>query len=192
MIVAHYLHRLPANYDIGLIRERAAARGSLWNDTPRLFFKAFLLREKGRYGAIASSYSSLYLWQDADAFAAFLMDGRYRVVTDSFGRADIETRFVLEARKGPGQEARFALLEEAEIPVDADLTAAFASEIDRNRSRAGAADVVAAVIGVDPRRWRVIRIVLSEAAPIEGTPGVAYQILHLARPLLHLLPGDSC
>lgn len=191
MILAHYLHRLPATYDIDLIRTRAAARAGQWDAMPNLFFKAFLLREKGRLGAIASSYSSLYLWQDAASFAGFLTDGRYRVVTDSFGRADIDTRFVLDARRGPGREARFALVEEEVIPLDADLAGAFAAEVERNRSRAMEADVVAAAAGVDPHGWRISRIVLSETAPAGESSALSYEILHLARPLLDLLPAAA-
>jgi hypothetical protein len=189
MIIAHYAHRLPANYDVGLIRARARERGTLWDATPRLFFKAFLLREAGRYGAIANAYSSLYLWSEASAFADFLTDGRYRVVTESFGRAEIESRFVLDARKGTGGRAHFALVEETTIPLDAELTGIFAAEVERNKRSAGRRGAVAAVVGVDPRNWRLTRILLSEEGPAEDLPGVGYEILHLARPLLDTLPG---
>ena len=63
MIIAHYAHRLPADYDIGIIRDRAGRRGHLFDAIPELYFKAFLLRERGRFGAIQNEYSSLYLWR---------------------------------------------------------------------------------------------------------------------------------
>jgi hypothetical protein len=59
MIIAHYAHRLPVNRDMAQIRTRARERGPLWDKTPELYFKGFLLRERGRYGAIANNYSSL-------------------------------------------------------------------------------------------------------------------------------------
>jgi hypothetical protein len=80
MIIVHYGHRLPANYDIGLIRKRAAGRGHLFDAIPELYFKAFLLRERGRFGAIASEYSSLYLWRKSEGFRNFLVEGRYKSV----------------------------------------------------------------------------------------------------------------
>ena len=83
MIIAHYAHRLPADYDIAIIRTRAKARGPVWDAIPGLYFKDFVLRECGRLGAIANEYSSLYLWQQDEAF-----------------RAAIETHFALDARKG--------------------------------------------------------------------------------------------
>ena len=103
MFIVHYGHRLPANYDIGVIRKRAAERGNLFDAIPELCFKGFLLRERGHYGAISSEYSSLYLWRTDEGFRNFLVDGRYKSVTDSFGRAAVETRVALDARRGSGR-----------------------------------------------------------------------------------------
>lgn len=189
MTIAHYIHRLPADYDIGIIRSRAKERGALWNDVPELYFKGFLLREKGRFGAIASSYSSLYLWRTDEAFRNFLVNGRYKVVTDSFGRADIQTRFSLDARRGPSSDARFIYKRELSIPIDADLTAAFAAEIARNREAAERPGTVAAIVGVDPQSWTITRILLSDREPAGEGDAVAYEVLHLAQPLLNSLPS---
>lgn len=35
MMFAHYVHRLPAEYDIGLIRSRANLRGERWSAARR-------------------------------------------------------------------------------------------------------------------------------------------------------------
>lgn len=191
MIIAHYSHRLPADYDTGLIRARAKERGPLWDAVPELYFKGFLLREKGRYGAIANSYSSLYLWRHDEAFRDFLVSGRYKVVTDAFGRAEIQTRFALDARKGQAQHARFAIREDLDIPLDADLTAVFANEIERNLKVAERSTTVAAAVGVDTQNWKLTRIVLSEHEPAVNEPGTSYEILHLASPLLETLPRGS-
>src|SRR5215467_1144081 len=122
MIIAHYAHRLPADYDIGIIRDRAGRRGHLFDAIPELYFKAFLLRERGRFGASQNEYSSLYLWRKDEGFRDFLADGRTKSVTDSFGRPAIETRFVLDALKGGSDVARFLYKEERAIAHDTDLT----------------------------------------------------------------------
>jgi hypothetical protein len=189
MIIAHYAHRLPANYDIGIIRDRASKRGSLWDAVPELYFKGFLLRERGRFGAIANNYSSLYLWRADDAMRDFLTSGRFDGVTDSFGRPQIETRFALDARKGTADAARFAYTDERDIPLDADLKATFAAEIERNHARAREPGAVAAAVGVDTRNWKLTRVLLSERAPAAAEHGTAYEILYLAKPLLATLPA---
>jgi hypothetical protein len=191
MIIAHYAHRLPADYDIGIIRTRAKARGPVWDAIPGLHFKGFLLRERGRLSAIANEYSSLYLWQQDEAFRDAMVEGRYKTVTDSFGRAAIETRVALDARKGAGREARFAYKEEQAIPLDADLTKAFAAEIARNREIANGPGVVAAAVGLDAENWKFTRVLVSENEPVKGQPGTAYEILYLAKPLLETLPLSS-
>ena len=134
MIIAHYAHRLPADYDGPDHPQPRAARGHLFDAIPELYFKAFLLRERGRFGAIANEYSSLYLWRADQGFRDFLVDGRTKSVTDSFGRPQIETRFALEALKGEGRKRAFSIRQDQDIPLDADLTSVFAGE-DRAQPR---------------------------------------------------------
>ena len=189
MLIAHYAHRLPANYDIELIRSRAQARGHLWDAIPELYFKAFLLRERGRFGAISNEYSSLYLWRKDEGFRDLLVDGRTKPVTDSFGRPAIETHVVLDALKGSGREARFLYKQELAIPVDSDLTSAFAAEIERVSDVARQPGAVAAAVGVDTERWTFTRVLLSDNEPGGGEEGVAYQVLYFAQPLLAELPA---
>ncbi len=188
MIIAHYAHRLPADYDISHIRNRAKGRGQLLDAIPELYFKGFLLRERGRFGAIQNEYSSLYLWRKDEAFRDFLVDGRTKPVTDSFGRPQIETRFVLDALKGSGESARFLYKQERTIAHDADLTSAFAEEIARNRDAAQEAGVIAAAVGVDAQNWTFTRVVLSEREPSGSKGEEVYEILYLAKPLLETLP----
>jgi len=198
MLIAHYAHRLPASFDIAAIRARASTRGLLWDKAPGLYFKGFLLREAGRYGAAANDYSSLYLWRHDEAFRDFLVSGHYRNVTDSFGRAEIDTRTALDARRGPAATARFAYKEERDIPMDADLTETLTAEIARNREVAVHADTVVAAVGIDPARWRITRIVLSAGAPrsdknVDSVASnvAAYQVLYLAGPELHDLTAGN-
>ena len=192
MIIAHYGNRLPSDYDLGFIHRLTRERAPIWDARPNLYFKAFLLREAGRFGGIANHFSSLYLWRDDGAYRDWLVSGGYEIVTHPFGRAGIETRFALDARKGAAPEARFVTTEERDIPLDADLTAAFAAEIERNRAIAGQPGTVAAVVGVDTPNWRFTRIrILADEPGVDGNT-LAYPVLHLARPLLDTLPtaGD--
>ena len=188
MIIVHYAHRLPADYDLAALRRWLKERGAVWDAVPELYFKAFLLREAGRFGAIANNFSSLYLWQQDQAFRDWLVRGGYKVVTDVIGRAEIETFFALDAFRGKAGEARFLYRDDIAIPLDADLTNAFASEIALARERAGEPDVVSAVVGLDPRNWKFVRVLLSDTEADAGARGIAYQIAHLSRPLLDTLP----
>lgn len=188
MIIAHYVNRLPANYDLDPVRTLTTERGPVWDVRSDLYFKAFLLREAGRFGAIETSFSSLYLWRHDGAYRYWLVSGGYKIITDRFGRGGIETWFALDARKGAGWQARFAATEDVDIPRDADLTAAFAHEIERNREIAAHPDTVATCVGVDTPNWRFRRVRLSTNEPGGNENTMTYQMLHLAKPLLDDLP----
>src|SRR3954471_10405425 len=117
MIIAHYANRLPEGYDCERIRALTKERGPIWDARPELYFKAFLLREAGRFGAIANSFSSIYLWRQDEAYRDWLASGGYKIITDRFGRGHIDTRVALDARQGPGHEARFVYTEDLDIPL---------------------------------------------------------------------------
>ena len=188
MIIVHYAHRLPADYDLAVLRRWLKERGTAWDGVPELYFKAFLLREAGRFGAIANGFASLYLWQQDKPFRDWLVRGGYKIVTDVIGRAEVETFFALDAFRGKGSEARFLYKDDISISLDDDLTAAFAKEIALARERSTQPDVISAVVGLDPRNWKFVRILLSEEEARGSERGVAYQIAHLSRPLLNTLP----
>ncbi len=189
MVIVHYATRLPAGHDIAALRDWVKGRGAVWDKAPDLCFKAFLLREAGRFGATANNFSSLYLWPQDKPFRDWLVRGGFKVITDIYGRAEMETFLALDAFRGRGEEARFLYREDVAILPDDDLTAAFAREAGLARDRAARPDVVTAAVGLDPRGWKFVRVHLSAAEPGDGDAGVAYQVAHLSRPLLDTLPA---
>ena len=191
MLLNHYHHRLPAAFDLQQVRERAMTRGNLWDNVPGLYFKAFLIREAGKLGAIANSYSSLYLWRDAAKLCDFLTDGRFSVVTDSFGRPAVNTALVLDARKGPDGTAKVLTLEEVAVPLDADIAAFAATEQERNLRDAMLTGTVAAVAGLNPAAWTVTRIRLLAEPPAGLSTATTFEIAYLAQPELSDLPDSA-
>jgi hypothetical protein len=172
MKIAHYRRRLPENYDHGPTQALTKEQGPVWDADPELYFKALVLRQAGRFGAIANSFSLLYLWRHDRAYRDWLVNRGYKIVTVVFGRAEIETHFAADAHKCPGHQALFGYTEDLDIPLDADLTAAFSSEIERNREIATQSDTFASAVGVDTRNWKITRILLSANEPNgnENTP----------------------
>ena len=188
MILAYYAHRLPADYDLDIIRNRVQRNAPIWDALPDLYFKAVLLREKGVQGAAASSYSSLYLWRREAALREFLANGRFGAVTESFGRPAIDVRLLVDARRGPARAAKFARIEEIAVPLEADLPEFLIKETGRNRALAHRPEIVATVTTLDTQNWRLLRAVLTDGPTAALPEGTAYQVLHLARPLFDELP----
>lgn len=180
MLIKQYAHRLPADYNMQIIKNRAATRGPEWDNAAGLAFKAFVMRERGRHGAAGNVYASVYLWQDPAAAAAMLTGPRFENVIASFGRPVIETWMPLDLQLGPSQAAGWLLREDINIPEATHLASFRQDEISRNSEIAQRQATLAVFSGLDPLTWRLSRFTLSAAPP--ATPGTCYEILYLAAP----------
>lgn len=190
MFAKQYSHRLPANYDMGLIRRRAAELGPLWDETQGLILKAFIAEEHGVFGAQANLYSSVYLWSDPGAAAGFLMDERFQRVIDSFGRPEIEAWLPLDLQPGKALQARALYREALPVAPEADRVRLLATEVERNQAIVRQDDTVAVFLALDSAAWQLIRITLSASEPDRHRAGKAYEVLYLAQPgLEHLRHG---
>lgn len=184
MLSKQYSHRLPIDYDLDIIRRRAATRGKLWDDTKGLAFKAFVLREANKNGAAGNLYASVYLWNDAAEAADFISGDRFQNVIRSFGRPSVELWLPLDARSGPAQQAKSFYRENIPFKDSANVAAVRAEERERNRQLAHLPDTVAVVTAVDLSTWHLVRLHLSSQEIDTTHPGDAYEVLYLARPEL--------
>jgi Domain of unknown function (DUF4865) len=182
MFAMQYSHRLPADYDLNIIRARVAQRGPLWDDTQGLIFKLFALQQRNQHGATGNVYASIYLWFDSDAVVRFLMGERFQAVIDAFGRPQIETWLPLDARNGSASKALTVYRQERQIDAGVDRVALHAEETELNRRIAARADTVAVWAALDLNAWRLIRITLSSAQPDAARGGVIYDVLYAAQP----------
>jgi hypothetical protein len=187
MLSKQYIHRLPADYDMALIRRRVAERGPLWDDTKGLVFKAFVVRERGQFGAVGNEYSSVYLWRDTAAAVDFLMGDRFQGVIEGFGRPSIETWLSLHAGAGKARQARTLYREDIPIDDQADHGKMLADEIERNEAALKRDDTVAVVSAIDVSTWRLIRLTVSAAPADPERKGRAYEVLYLTTPELDSL-----
>lgn len=187
MFAMQYSHRLPADYDLQIIRQRVAERGPLWDDTQGLVCKVFALQQRNRHGATGNLYASVYLWSDSGAAVRFLMDERFQAVVDAFGRPQIETWLPLDARRGHATQALSLYRDERVLKAAEDRAALQAQEIEVNREIAARADTVAVWAALDLSAWRLIRFTLSSAPADPARGGEVYDVMHLARPELDQL-----
>lgn len=179
MLIKQYAHRLPADYDMARIRQRAATRGPDWDAVAGLGLKAFIAHERGRNGAQHNVYSSVYLWLEDAAAAAFIVDSqKFGAVIDTFGRPSIETWLPLDVQLGTAEAAHSLSRESIDIPDGIDLATFRTREIARNTETAQQAETLAVFAGLDLAAWRLTRFTLSAAAPGADT----YEVLYLATP----------
>lgn len=183
MLSKQYSHRLPVDYDVSAIRRRAAARGPC--GTTRLAcISNPSLREAGKNGAPTNVYSSIYLWKDATAATDFLTSDRFEAVLAAFGRPGIEMWLPLDVQAGPAQQGRWIYREDLPFGDTTDMGALREAERERNRALAQDAETAAAVTALDPAGWKLVRLHITSASYDAEHAGDAYEVLHLAQPLL--------
>ncbi|MFT0473174.1 DUF4865 family protein [Pseudomonas antarctica] len=179
MFAKQYSHRLPGDYDMGVIHRRAAQLGPLWDNTEGLLFKAFIAQVRGQ--AQGNVYASVYLWADPLQAADFLLGERFEKVLDSFGRPHIESWLPLDVQRGPAQTALSLYREEWPLEPGADRGGILAEEKRRNQQLADSGDTFAVFLALDVQAWRLVRFTLSAKALELDRPGTGYEVLYLAQ-----------
>lgn len=186
MYAMQYEITLPADYDMGIIRNRVATKGHLLDDFPGLGLKAYLVRDRGRDGSPVNQYSPFYLWVSTAGMSRFLWGGHgFSALTASFGRPAVRTWTGLGVRRGPSfgaaPDAASRFLEVLSADADPEAAVACAEQLMEERARHPRVTLVAC--GLDPGSWQLVQFTLwtGGAPEIEET---RYEVLHLCRPEL--------
>ncbi|MBD0707974.1 MULTISPECIES: DUF4865 family protein [unclassified Streptomyces] len=203
MYAQQYEITLPADYDMGIIRERVARSGPLLDDRAGLGLKAYAIRERGTDGSPVNQYAPFYLWNDTGAMARFLVGGGgFQNILRDFGRPAARHWTGIACHTGPARTAppKAASRRLTPIPADVDagtdlagtglgLSALIDRETEELRRLAAHESVHTAALAFDPHHWRLLRFVLwadSSAPDEEATE--RYEVLHLSAPGLDALP----
>jgi hypothetical protein len=178
MYAMQYEINLPADYDMGIVRDRVARRGSALDGFAGLRFKAYLIRERVR-GEATNAYAPFYVWDDIDGMRRFLWGGAgFAGIVSSFGRPCVQDWTVAAVLDGPAQDKTptwatktITGLPEAAVPDEA-VTQAVA-----NLEGSLTASTHTAVLAVDVTTWRICEFRLHEARPTK-VDGAVYEVLH--------------
>ncbi|MGA5896060.1 DUF4865 family protein [Streptomyces venetus] len=187
MHAMQYELTLPADYDMGVVRDRVARLGHLLDDWDGLGLKAYLMRERGRRGSPVNQYAPFYLWNTVDGMNAFLWGGGFQGLSDDFGRPSARQWTGLAYEEGTGSNARFAVRQRQPVAESGPLAEA-AEEAVREARRLAARDgaLLAAAV-VDTSRWELVHFSLWEHDRPEAD-GDVFEVLHLSAPGRDLLP----
>jgi hypothetical protein len=180
MIAMHYRFPLPADYDMAIIDRRIAEKGHLTDGFPGLLFKAYLCATKGEAGQ-DNAYAPFYVWRSVQGMHAFLNGPGFAAVSASFGRPAVATWLVWQARVAAGFEhARFASVERRAIPPGTDLAVLRDSETARLDDAVHGAGALAAVVGMEPTTWTLVRFRLWEGEPALEPETFIYEVGHVS------------
>ncbi|MEU2679324.1 DUF4865 family protein [Streptomyces sp. NPDC007107] len=182
MHAMQYEITLPADYDMGIIRERVATRGHLLDAFPGLGLKAYLIRERGETSPV-NQYAPLYLWSAPEGMNSFLWGAGFQGIVDDFGRPEVQHWTGLHYAEGAASETlpRIAVRRRERIADTVRPAAAVEAALEESRRLAGTPGNAGAALAVDPRHWELLHFTLWEGEP-SGAPGDRYEVLHLSSP----------
>jgi hypothetical protein len=183
MHAMQYEFTLPADYDMGIIRDRVATKGSALDDFAGLGLKAYGIRERGVGGSPVNAYAPFYLWDSVAGMNSFLWGEGFRGLCASFGRPAVRHWPGAAFERGPAWDTapRASSRRVEAIPADADPAERVEQALGELRERAGLAGVHSTALAVDPLTWELVHFTLWETAAPESA-GVRYQVLHLSHP----------
>ncbi|MEV3859211.1 DUF4865 family protein [Streptomyces sp. NPDC050095] len=183
MHAMQYEITLPADYDMGIIRDRVAAKGHLLDDFAGLGAKAYLMRERGVDGSPVNQYAPFYLWASPQGMNAFLWGPGFQGIVRDFGRPAVQHWAGVAYEEGPASAgtARTAVRRRTPVAAGAELPDVVAESVAEVAELAARDGVLCAAAAVDPRTWEVLTFsVWDDDSP--KAEGDVYRVLHLSQP----------
>lgn len=182
MHAMQYAVTLPADYDMGIIRDRVATKGHLMDAFPGLGVKAYLMRERGEDSPV-NEYAPFYLWADPEGMTSFLLGPGFQGVVRDFGRPEVRHWTGLSYAEGPASAAlpHWATRHLATIPGTVPPAEAAEAALDESRRLAKTPGAVATALAIDPRHWQLVHFTLWDRPAPQGS-GDRFEVLHLSHP----------
>ncbi|WP_416960375.1 DUF4865 family protein [Streptomyces sp. Agncl-13] len=183
MHAMQYELTLPADYDMGIVRDRVARVGHLLDDWDGLGLKAYLVRERGMHGSPVNQYAPFYLWNTVEGMNRFLWGGAFQGLVDDFGRPQVLrwTGLAYEEGGAAGSPVAVAVRQRQRIAGSGELAAVMEDAVGETRRLAGEDGAVLAAAAVDPHSWELVHFSLWEHETPKAE-GDVFQVLHLSAP----------
>lgn len=191
MQLMQYEITLPADYDMGIIRQRVATRGSRTDDFTDLGAKAYLIRERGQHGSPVNQYAPFYVWAGDTGMNHFLFGPGFDGIRTDFGRPAVRTWQTVAVIDGPapGEPPLAATREVDRVDPGNALPDLIDRVAEETVAAADEANVNGIAAGIDPSTWQLVRFTLWNTQPPENAPGDRYTVLHLSQPHRRDLPS---
>jgi hypothetical protein len=191
MLAMQYSLTLPADYDMGIIRERVRRNGHALDDRAGLALKAYLIRVRGVDGSQVNQYAPFYLWNSPAAMTQFLIGGGgFQNIVRDFGRPPVSQWTVVACVRGAAGESPLAAsrrIVELPQPPQGDAAVSIDDELAELATLADHPDLHTAALAFDPRDWHLLRFTLWRHQVPAGEPaGERYEVLHVSAPELDL------
>jgi hypothetical protein len=193
MYAMQYEISLPADYDMGILRERVELAKSVLDTREGVGFKAYMIREVAS-GSPVNQYAPFYMWSDTEAMSRFLFAGTgFERIIRSFGRVPVRQWTGVARYSGPaaaGDAIHAASRRTRPVPVFDDTLSAWIEETAAEAERLAKRDEAHTVaLAIDPTRWELVEFALwADAVPEDVEATERYEVLHVSKPSIGALP----
>jgi hypothetical protein len=190
MFAMQYSLTLPADYDMGVVRDRVRRNGHALDDRAGLALKAYLIRSRGVDGSRVNQYAPFYLWNSAAAMTHFLIGGGgFQNIVRDFGRPPVSqwtgiatVRGRLAQRVPLAASRRITALPQ---PSHGDAAVSVDEALAELQALADHPDLHTAALAFDPHAWQLLRFTLwADQVPADEPADERYEVLHLSTPEL--------
>ena len=172
MQAMQYTIKLPADYDMDIIRQRVRNTGHLMDGFDDLFFKVYLISEKSE-GQLFNSYCPLYIWKNTNGMTKFIFDGYFDHILNSFGWQNIEIGVTSSVEISDHfDSSKYATLEVIDIEVSESLKSfTIYEQMQTNES--------GKVVIFNPDKWKKCIFTFYTNKPDTQLP--TFEILHISQ-----------
>jgi heme-degrading monooxygenase HmoA len=160
-ILMQYETPLPDDFAMGDIRKRALNKAPLFDQRPGLEFKLYAVNTLE--DSSVNEYSSIYLWNDLEAYRGFLSGDLFDNYAKAFARPSVRSWVIHEIR-GEREALRnscYLLRQIVPLPREAHI----GEFLDRWTRRQNRSDTLYHMVGFDPFQWHFIDITVWKAKP---------------------------
>lgn len=178
---------LPSDYDMHIIRQRVADKGTALDNFPGLGLKAYLIRETHNSESPINEYAPFYLWSDIEAMKQFLYGGiGFGGIIDSFGRPSVIHGNGIAAEAGPqtGHDPRWATLQTTPVPAHTDPASHAADATQRAQDLTSDSNTHTIAVSINPTNWTLSVFTLYLNQPQPQPEVECFEVLHLSSPEL--------
>ncbi|MCH8622234.1 DUF4865 family protein [Undibacterium sp. TS12] len=159
MLAMQYNFILPADYDMGIVRQRIASKGHMLDSFPGLAFKAYLHASKGHEPTASSHnvYAPFYLWNDNEGMNNFICGDGFKAVSQAFGWPAVQQWSVWHSHVDEQvRSAKFATRQIRKIEAYTDLAALRKHETETAKKQIWQDGLLASVLAFDPNAWTLV------------------------------------
>ncbi|WP_323703730.1 DUF4865 family protein [Mammaliicoccus sp. Dog046] len=176
MHAMQYEIKLPADYDMKIIKERVRKNGNKTDGFEDLLVKAYLIKEKAS-NKMNNVYAPLYLWKSEAGMNRFIFDGYYDNIISSFGWHEINIGIPFKISIDEKIKNSNYLIEEyISIQPSSTMTKLNIQSQFKNIN-----NCLSEVIIYNPEKWKFVKFSFVDQIPKNLDQGLEYyKVLHIS------------